>query len=604
MKGKVLATLLVLNLLVVFVLPVPVRAESLTLEPVQGIVGSDVKVPAFCQYGTGDYFLYWGEGNQLITQGTVTTGGCQPITFKVPQAARGKHTVTLKFGTRTFQKDFTVLASISLGVRKGTVGSAVSIQGNGFDAREAGIKILYDSNAAASSIEANSNGSWLYSLKIPASSRGDHPVSASGSTTPAAEVGNQKFNVTPSIGINPNSGWVGRVVNISGYGFASAETNVTVTYDNFAVKTNLTADLTGSWQTTFTVPASSKGMHKVDARGATTLIDDVPDTSFTVSPGIKVEQASGRLGETISVGDQLFISGVGFQENETNIRVTYDNMQVAGSIQADAQGSWTAQFEVPPSIRGDHKVNSFGDTTRQEDVTGYTVIITPEININPNSGAVGENTILTGTGFGASQPLTVTYNATRVATGATTDAKGSFSTTFKPPASSSGSHLVAVSDLTQALASTSFTIEATAPPAPKQVSPEAGAKFGMFDNKPIDFKWTAVEDPSGVKYAFEMSNKADFSGTLLRKENLDKPEITLAGNERPGSGEYYWRVKAIDNAGNPSDWSSGQLLMIGGLDFLFWPVVIGIAVLAVVLLVVWRIRAISKSGGWSSSSSA
>jgi multisubunit Na+/H+ antiporter MnhC subunit len=44
--------------------------------------------------------------------------------------------------------------------------------------------------------------------------------------------------------------------------------------------------------------------------------------------------------------------------------------------------------------------------------------------------------------------------------------------------------------------------------------------------------------------------------------------------------------------------------MIGGLDFLFWPVVIGIAVLAVVLLVVWRIRAISKSGGWSSSSSA
>jgi hypothetical protein len=213
---------------------------------------------------------------------------------------------------------------------------------------------------------------------------------------------------------------------------------------------------------------------------------------------------------------------------------------------------------------------------------------------------VGENTLLTGSGFGASQPLTITYDAKKITSSATTDSKGSFSTAFKPPASGSGSHLVTVSDGTQASGSISFTIESTAPQAPSPISPEAGFKVGIFDNKPIDFKWSAVEDPSGVVYTLEMSQKADFSGSVVRKENLEKPEYTLPASEKPQPGEYYWRARATDLAGNASEWSSTQLIMFTGLDF-FWPVLGVIAGLAVLGLVVWRIRAISSKGGWSSS---
>jgi len=600
MRVKILAALLALSFVTALILPYAAQAESLVLDPVQGAVGSDVKIPAFCQYGEGEYFLYWGLDNQLIQQGTIAKASCQPLVFKVPQTPRGKHLVTLKVGSKSFQKEFTTLGTMSIGTKKGPVGTEVAVQGNGFDSGETGIKIIYNGNPVATGIQATSGGSWLYTLKIAPSSKGNHSISASGSTTPATEVKEQIFAVTPSFGINPNSGWVGRVVTASGEGFGGGETNIAVIYDDAVVKTNISADLNGSWQSSFSVPASSKGPHKVDARGATTTIDDVPDANFTVSPGIKVEQASGRLGDVITTGDTLFVNGVGFQENEGNVRVTFDGLQAVGNIAADAHGSWATQFSVPAATRGEHTVDSFGDATRVEDVADYIVVITPEVAINPAGGSVGENTLLTGSGFGASQPLTITYDSKKVESSATSDAKGSFSTSFKPPASGAGSHLVTVSDGSLAMASAPFTIESTPPGVPSPVSPAAGTKIALFDSKPIDFKWSVVEDPSGVSYSFEMSNKADFSGTVVRKEGLATPEYLLPAGEKPQAGEYYWRVKAIDLAGNAGEWSQSQLITFTGMDFI-WPIVGIIAILAVVGLVVWRVRAISSKGGWSSS---
>ena len=154
MKVKVLAALLALSCVTALILPAAAQAESLTLEPVQGPVGSNVKIPAFCQYGEGEYFLYWGDANQLIQQGMIAKSSCQPLTFKVPQSPRGKQMVTLKVGSKSFQKEFTVQGTISIGEKKGTVGTELAVQGNGFGARETGIKIIYNSNAEVSGIEA------------------------------------------------------------------------------------------------------------------------------------------------------------------------------------------------------------------------------------------------------------------------------------------------------------------------------------------------------------------------------------------------------------------------------------------------------------------
>ena len=73
----------------------------------------------------------------------------------------------------------------------------------------------------------------------------------------------------------------------------------------------------------------------------------------------------------------------------------------------------------------------------------------------------------------------------------------------------------------------------------------------------------------------------------------------MPATERPGAGEYYWRVRATDLAGNTSDWSQSQIMSIRGFDFL-WTILVILGVLAVAAAVVWRIRSISKRGGWSS----
>lgn len=601
MKVSAPTALLAALSLMVTLLPAPAQAFSLGLEPVTGAVGSEVKIPAFCQYGEGNYYIYWGEDNQLITQGVVESKGCTPIYFQVPQTTHGKHNVTLKVGNKSFSRDFTVTSTIALETKKGPVGSLVVVNGYGFENQEGGIRITFEGNTVASSIEANRSGTWQYTVKIPVGNKGNHSFSAAGSTTTLQEVGNKIFEITPSINVSPTTGWVGRVVNISGSGFGSGESNLVVLYDDIAVKSGLIADSTGSWQSSFSIPLSSKGIHKLDARGNMTTTEEVPEATFSISSGIRVEQTTGKLGEIIRVGDALLVSGIGFQANESNIAVTLDSAPVIEKITGDAQGSWSAQFKVPATHRGDHIIKASGDTTRSDDVTPYTVVVTPYLEINPNNGAVGQSMVLTGTGFSSNQPLALTYDGKKITTAASTDFKGNINTSFKPPVSIAGVHTLIVTDGGGSTGTVSITIESLAPQAPSPMSPEDNSVYSLFENKPVVFNWTASEDPSGVVYTFEMCAKVDFSSSVIRKENLEKPALTLGITERPMAGTYYWRIKAVDLAGNASNWSKSQVIEFTGFEFL-WIGGIVLGVLALAGLVIWRIRAISKKGGWSSES--
>ena len=294
------------------------------------------------------------------------------------------------------------------------------------------------------------------------------------------------------------------------------------------VKSGLSSDLNGSWQTSFSIPASSKGPHKIDARGATTTLDDVPDCQFTVSPGIKVEQATGRLGDVINVGDTLFASAAwASRRTKHNIRVTFDGHAGSGRhhrrcprvLVRPVHG---ARLPLRASIPSD----SFGDTTSARDVDRLHRRNHAGANHQPHRRRRGRKYHAERQRASAPTSRSPSPTIQRIDISATTDTKGSFSTAFKPPASGAGSHLVTVSDGTQAIGIGNIHHRIRRPAAPSAISPEAGTKFGLFDNKPIEFSWSVVEDPSGVVYSLEMSQKADFSGSVMRKENLDKPEFT------------------------------------------------------------------------------
>ena len=100
--------------------------------------------------------------------------------------------------------------------------------------------------------------------------------------------------------------------------------------------------------------------------------------------------------------------------------------------------------------------------------------------------------------------------------------------------------------------SRSFRIDVTAPSAPSLVSPANGATIN--DNTPT-FRWAAVTDPSGVAYKLQYSTDNTFQ-TATTIENLLDNTYTVPDNMALVDNKYYWRVRAIDGAGNQGDWSS------------------------------------------------
>jgi hypothetical protein len=595
MKIGATATVLALLVLAVSLIPVPIAAVgSLTLSLSKGTVGTQVSIPNPAAYGTDTYQLYWGETDQLIAQGDISQES-GAINFTIPEAAKGKNRVTLKVANDYFTTEFTVMPSISINSDKGTVGSNLTVIGRGFNGNESGIQILYDGSPTETGISANNKGSWQITFKIPSSSRGKHVIDAEG-ITPATDIEDWLFTIVPKIDTSPASGWVGAVVGIAGSGFASGETNIKVTYDGVTVKTGIFADSKGSWQSTFSIPTSAKGSHEINAFGAVTPDGDVMKANFNVSPAIKLELTSGYLGGTINVGDSLWVSGVGFEANETSIKVTFDGTLVASNIVADTKGSWSDRLEVPPCAKGEHAINASGETTKASDIIDATVIISPEIELSPTSGAIDTDITVQGTGFSANQIIAISYDGAKVNTSTATDAKGEFTTSFKIPKSKAGDHTVTVTDAKASVFSASLSVESTPPPTPRLISPEAGTEFGSIGKTTVAFDWSDVEDPSGVYYVLEISPSADFAGTVIRKEGLTASEYTLTEGEALAKGNYYWRIKAEDGAENQSEWANGQLFKVGGLDW--WLLILIILVVIVVIIVIWRFVSVRRRDEW------
>ena len=91
----------------------------------------------------------------------------------------------------------------------------------------------------------------------------------------------------------------------------------------------------------------------------------------------------------------------------------------------------------------------------------------------------------------------------------------------------------------------------------------------------------------------EISRSADFSGAVLRKEGLTKSQYTLTSQEALAKGDYYWRVRATDSAGNESDWANGQLLRVGVMDLWMLALMV-IAGIGIIAGIIWRIVSVTR----------
>lgn len=572
MRKKVLAVVALLTIVLTLIPVGRVQAQGEEISPTQGVVGLQVEVTGLTN-GVS-YNIKWDDVS--IQQGTADTTGS--ASFAVPESYGGEHTVKIEVptGTLVFSSTFTVMPYIAVTPSSGATGTAITVAGHGFGVSEKNIAVTYDSTIVSSGITADANGSWSTSMSAPGATRGVHYIGASGDVTIASDVANKPFTVSPVVTMDPISGGVGTLVTLTGSGFGTAE-GIKVQFSSKDVRTGLTAQIDGSWSTSFAVPSSNKGSHIVNIIGDNTSANDIPNLVFTVSSSVSASPSSAYAGDTIQ------ISGSGFANNESSIEVLFDGKQILRNLVADDTGYWSSPFQLPESVNGPHTLTADGRMTSSSDVTASTITTLSQITVVPKSGFVKDELRVTGTGFTGSKDFSVSFGAAPAASGTTNDS-GSFQTIFNAPGGKSGPITITATDLKNIAASTVFSIDTTPPDVPQISSPRDGATVGFMGNTKVAFKWTDVTSRNGITYDIEVSDESNFAKNLITETKLTDAKYTLSEAEALPNGEYYWHVRAVDGAGNTSAWTSASEVKVGFLTTTTL-ILLAVGVVALIVLV-------------------
>lgn len=487
--------------------------------------------------------------------------------------------------------------SVTVSPDSGNVGDEVRIRGYDFGSGEE-VDIYYYFNGDREQIEKDfdvgTDGNFTYEFDIPESCSGQHDIRVYYDSSWKGD----DFTVEPKIEMDDDEGFVGDEVEVTGTGFAEDEEDITIRYDDDVVEQveEAETDEYGTWTAAFIIPESVGGDHDIDAKGDDTAYADVEEVEFTVKPEITLSPTSG------SAGDIVTVTATGFEDEEANIKIKYDDEVVPQIEEAETDdlGSWTATFAVPPSVEGSYKVDARGKYTEYGEVADVTFNVAPGIRLAPatsstSPGHVGLTITVTGGGFDPGVSLTIIYENQTANT--VTTSEGNFPSTGTVTFEAKGMHgaqEVVVEGMPEVNAI--FFMEENPPAAPEPLSPANGTGVGFVGKVTPTFEWSKVTDVSGIaSYELQIStdsiNFTDLVVSLsIPSENVtaldDTIAYTLPKDYALSGGTYYWRLRAVDAAANEGHWTIVQSFHTGGRLPLWGLIaIIGLAVVLVGFLV-------------------
>jgi len=472
--------------------------------------------------------------------------------------------------------------SIKLSPGSGVPETKVIVTGQFFDASKY-VDIYYDGTIVATG-RTDSSGDFTIPFTVPEGYKGAYEVHAKVGAYVGYDTAGSYFTVKPGLTVSPEKGPVGTNVTVRGQGFAKNEEGIELIYylnGNYeTIQRRIIANAQGSWETSFPIPPSTKGEHKLDAQGAVSKLYEVKDAIFEVTAEVSIDKSSGSVAESITMTGSRFVA------YEKNIQILFDGQAVVTGIKANAKGEWEGSFEVPEMPTGTYSVTAQGEWTKKEDIIALSFEIKPAIVLPPDEGYVGMNLTVTGHGFVANEDVVIMYEDNQVAT-AMTNGQGSFEVSFLVPESHHSEHQMTAEDAAGNNATRILTMESNPPDTPKLISPSNGSWMGLVGRVMPTLEWSEVSDESGVRYSLQIATSANVAATgefvdpIVSVEGLVETSYTLEETEALPYGTYYWIVQAVDGVENESGWTTARSFRAGLLPL--WGFIVSIVAIVVLI---------------------
>jgi uncharacterized protein YjbI with pentapeptide repeats len=482
--------------------------------------------------------------------------------FVVPTTPSGQYSVTVDDnGIGTASATFTVTqASISLSATSGPAGSTVVVTGTGFSPQDASATITFgDAAVSATGCTIVAGSLAPCTFTVPTDAPGLYTVAATGTT---GDTGSTSFKVTvASVSLFPSSGPSGLVIAVSGSGFSTEDTTMTLTFNGTP---GYACAASGGYLLCSTpVPALATGSYPVTVTGGT---GDSASAQFTVTvPAITLSPSSGPVGTSVTV------TGSGYPDVADFAAVTFGSVAVVSldpagtsSCPVSNAGAISCTFVVPNGATGPATV-TVGDFQVASASATFAVTV-PGIVLSPSTGSPGSQTTVAGSGFaGSDTSATITFGGSNLNTGCSVSG-GAFSCLITVPASfGAGSDTVTAtgdSGNPADSASATFAIKFPAVVSTSLSSTTISAGQSVTDGATI----TIGSSPTGtVSFYYSTTNSCPTAGAT----QVGDTSYPLSGTSAASGsvtfstpGTYYWYAVYSGDSNNLGSTSPCEPLVV------------------------------------------
>ncbi|MEW6618394.1 MAG: cohesin domain-containing protein [bacterium] len=393
--------------------------SQIIINPSSGAVGSIVTLTG-TDFGPTE-LIRIDFGNKItITTITSSSGGTFSCTFTSDTQPYGTTTVMATGLTSgiSASTSFNILPKITMVMpTTGTVGSIVTVWGNGFGGNE-DVRIDFGTTLMITSIPATLQGTFATTFTVDTQPYGTTTIRASGLSTGGSAFGTFRI-VSSIICISPYIGSVGTRVTIWGNGYGALEL-VRIDFGRTRSICTVFSNSSGTFSALFTVDIQPHGTTSIGCYGLTSGLQSM--SLFFIRGSIIISPIAGTVGSSVTV------IGNGFGATEM-IMISFGSVVSLTTASTTGNGNFNTTFIVNTQPFGNTTISVIGLIT-QERVSERFTILPNIIFVTPTSGTIGSKVTVMGNGFGASSCIRIAFGTTRTIAIGTSNAMGVFQCVF------------------------------------------------------------------------------------------------------------------------------------------------------------------------------